>query len=70
MGQLGTPPERRAAVDRIAAALPAELRASLVTAGRLSVPGAADPLVPRSSPGTPGRGAGAPRAQAGLPGTR
>jgi DNA-binding SARP family transcriptional activator/tetratricopeptide (TPR) repeat protein len=38
LGQLGTPPERRAAVDRIAAALPDELRASFVTTGRLSVP--------------------------------
>jgi DNA-binding SARP family transcriptional activator/tetratricopeptide (TPR) repeat protein len=38
LGQLGTPAERRAAVDRIAAALPAELRASFVTAGRLRVP--------------------------------
>ncbi len=38
LGQLGTPAERRAAVDRIAAALPDDLRVSFVTTGRLSVP--------------------------------
>lgn len=38
LAQLGTPGERRAAMDRIATALPAELRTAFVTAGRLSVP--------------------------------
>lgn len=37
LAQLGTPAERQAALDRIAASLPTELRASFVTAGRLSV---------------------------------
>ncbi len=38
LAQLGSPGQRRAATDRIASALPAPLRASFVTAGRLSVP--------------------------------
>jgi tetratricopeptide (TPR) repeat protein len=38
VGQLGTPAERRAAVDRIAASLPSDLRSSFVTGGRLHVP--------------------------------
>ncbi|HEY2207566.1 MAG TPA: AAA family ATPase [Pseudonocardia sp.] len=38
LGQLGAPAERRAAVDRIAASLPVELRSTFVAAGRLLVP--------------------------------
>jgi DNA-binding SARP family transcriptional activator/tetratricopeptide (TPR) repeat protein len=38
MAQLGTPAERRAAVSRIAEALPTDLRESFVTAGRLILP--------------------------------
>lgn len=37
IGQLGTPAQRRAAANRIAAGLPVELRESFVVAGRLSV---------------------------------
>jgi len=36
IGQLGAPAERRAAMDRIAAALPTELRDSFIAGGRLS----------------------------------
>jgi DNA-binding SARP family transcriptional activator/tetratricopeptide (TPR) repeat protein len=39
VGQLGTPSQRRAAADRIAASLPPELRESFVASGRLHVPG-------------------------------
>jgi tetratricopeptide (TPR) repeat protein len=38
VAQLGAPAQRRAAAARIAAALPADLRASFLDAGRLSVP--------------------------------
>ncbi|MGQ0572762.1 MAG: ATP-binding protein, partial [Pseudonocardia sp.] len=40
LAQLGAPARRRAAVERIAGSLPAELRASFVRAGRLAVPAA------------------------------
>jgi DNA-binding SARP family transcriptional activator/tetratricopeptide (TPR) repeat protein len=38
MAQLGAPSERRAALDRISAALPGRLRTSFVATGRLTVP--------------------------------
>ncbi len=37
VGQLGTPAQRQAATDRIAASLPSDLREGFVTAGRLSI---------------------------------
>jgi tetratricopeptide (TPR) repeat protein len=39
IGQLGAPRQRRAALDRLASALPDEMRTSFVTAGRLNLPG-------------------------------
>jgi hypothetical protein len=39
IGQLGAPGVRRAALDRIAAALPDDLRTPFVTGGRLYQPG-------------------------------
>ncbi|MFC5996313.1 ATP-binding protein [Pseudonocardia hispaniensis] len=38
VGQLGAPAERRTAIERIAAALPAELRSTYASAGRLNRP--------------------------------
>ena len=47
LAQLGSPAQRRHATDRIAAALPVELRTSFVAAGRLSVALTADDRSPR-----------------------